>query len=532
MAYIKRIDSFLVKSFLPPFVLSFLIALFVLVMQTIFIYMDDLMGKGLGLFILVEMIFYLSVKLFPLALAIGVLLASVLVFGNMGEKYELSSLKSAGVSLIRTMQPLILLVTFISILSYLSNDYLSPIANLQFHSRMWDIRKQKPALAIEPGIFNEDFMNTAIWVQEKGVNQRDISNVYIYNQDRNEANIDMIHSRTGEMFITQDGRYFVMTLHDGHMYNEQNRRVNNNNTIAYPFVRVNFKNWHKSYDMSEFDLEMTDQDLFKSHQYMKTSRELILDIDTFNQELAQINPELLEKYPNFFLGADTTKNVNWKDSIVSELENGAAIPNGLPRNIIMDKVKKMASAKEKEGDDEYYIGRYAPPVELVKTKVEPGHLERHFASTEHSRLLYAAQSKTSRVTQEILSREAEQRNLQERKAKFLFELHSKFALAIACLIFLFIGAPMGAIVRKGGFGFPFLISIFFFALFIILSIMMRKMAETLALNAVVAAWLPVVIIFSIGFTLTIRAMRDSKMMNLDTYILAIQQFLGKVFRWG
>ena len=229
MFKLKRIDTLLVNSFLPPFALSFLIALFVLVMQTIFIYMDDLMGKGLGLFILVEMIFYLSVKLFPLALAIAVLLASVLVFGNMGEKYELSSLKSAGVSLLRTMQPLIYLVTFISVLSYLSNDYLSPIANLQFHSRMWDIRKQKPALAIEPGIFNEDFMNTAIWVQEKGVNQRDINNVYIYNQDRNEANIDMIHSKTGEMFITSDGRYFVMSLHDGDMYNEQSRRI-----IKYP----------------------------------------------------------------------------------------------------------------------------------------------------------------------------------------------------------------------------------------------------------------------------------------------------------
>ena len=531
MFKLKRIDTLLVNSFLPPFALSFLIALFVLVMQTIFIYMDDLMGKGLGLFIMVEMIFYLSVKLFPLALAIAVLLASVLVFGNMGEKYELSSLKSAGVSLLRTMQPLIYLVTFISVLSYLSNDYLSPIANLQFHSRMWDIRKQKPALAIEPGIFNEDFMNTAIWVQEKGVNQRDINNVYIYNQDRNEANIDMIHSKTGEMFITSDGRYFVMSLHDGHMYNEQSRRISNDNKISYPFVRVNFKNWHKANDMSEFDLDMTDQDLFKSHQYMKTSRELILDVDTFNQQLANVNPDLLEKYPNFLLGADSTKGENWKQGAMASLENGENIPNGLPRNIIMDRIKQKTGVPKDEAD-EYYIGRYAPPVELVAGSVGPGHLEKHFASAEYSRLFYAAQSKSSRIVQEILSREAEEQNLLERKAKFLFELHSKFALAIACLIFLFIGAPMGAIVRKGGFGFPFLIAIFFFALFIILSIMMRKMAESLAINPVLGAWLPVLIIFAMGFTLTLRAMRDSKLMNLDTYTMGIQKFFSKLFRWS
>ena len=257
--------------------------------------MDEFIGKNLGLFVVTELIFWLSISLFPMALAIGVLLASVLVFGNMGEKYELSSLKSAGISLFRIMGALIVMVTLISSFSYFCSDYLNPKAKLQFHSRMWDIRRQKPTLSIDERIFNNDFFGFSIWIDRKLANEKDIEGVLVYNQNENSSNIDVISAERGRMYTDDQGQYFLMNLNSGVKYTEEYKQ-SKSGKLTYPFVRTEFKSWKKAFDLNEFQLESTDQELFKTHQYMRTTRELFADIDSFQTAQAALGAPINDRF--------------------------------------------------------------------------------------------------------------------------------------------------------------------------------------------------------------------------------------------
>ena len=217
----KKIDRLLLTSFLPPFFASSMIAMFVLLMQTLWLYIDDIAGKGLGFFLVMELLAYKCVSLIPLALPIAVLISSVMVLGNLAEFYELSSFKSAGVSLLRVMRPIIFFGFFAALFSYYCSNYLMPVANLKFGSRMYDIQRQKPALRLDAGVFNYDFQGYAIHIGEKMGDGRHIREVLIYDHNENNSNaFSQIMAEEGEMYSAGDGKYFVMNLQNGHQYIE------------------------------------------------------------------------------------------------------------------------------------------------------------------------------------------------------------------------------------------------------------------------------------------------------------------------
>lgn len=534
----KRIDYFLVRSFIPPFFMAFMIALFVLIMQTFFIYLDEFVGKGLGLFVIVEMVGYLSIKLFPLALAIGVLLASVMVFGNMGEKYELSSLKSAGVSLFRIMASLIVLVTLISMFSYFCNDFLNPKANLQFHSRMWDIRRQKPSLSIEEKMFNNDFFGFSIWIDRKLANGRGIEGILVYNQMDNTNEIDVTTASDGEMFTDPEGNYFIMTLNDGVKYKEQYKQ-SRDGKLTYPFIRTEFKQFNKAFPLHEFELGSTDQDLFKSHHYMRTSRELIFDIDSFHYKLGNLEAPLDNRFQKL-MDIGEPDEEEYRDKVQIDDVDFRTIPDSvastpesaqLPKKIVSEnklegEIVPRAISFDQMGleETEERITPYTQP--NIITDIYD--FERQFSKGDQRAILSIAATSVRNLQYEISKSISEEKRLQINLSKFQFELHSKFSLAVACFIFLFIGAPMGAIIRKGGFGYPLLVSIIFFALYIVLTIAMKKMSEAQKLDPVMAAWIPTVFIFAIGLFLTIKARNDSKMMDLDILKNRMVNFVKKI----
>ncbi|MEM1358480.1 MAG: LptF/LptG family permease, partial [Bacteroidota bacterium] len=199
------------KSFVGPFVVTFAIAIFVLMMQVLWLYLDDIAGKGLGFFIVMELMAYKCVGLVPLALPLALLISSVMVLGSMAEHYELSSFKSAGTSLLRVMRPLIFFGAISSVVSFACADYVIPAANLQFGSRMYDIQQKKPTLSMEPGVFNEDFSQYAIRLGERDANGRDIKEVLIYDHTRaSTGDLGQIAAKEGEMYSTEDGKAFVM----------------------------------------------------------------------------------------------------------------------------------------------------------------------------------------------------------------------------------------------------------------------------------------------------------------------------------
>ncbi len=522
-------------------------------MQFLWVYIDDIIGKGAGFWMILELLSYLSMSLIPTALPIAVLISSVMVMGNLAEYYELASIKSAGVSLLRVMQPLMFVVAGISILSYFCSNNVIPIANLQFKSRLYDIRKQKPTMSLEAGVFNEDFQNFVIHIGKKGSNNRDIEDVMIYDHQGNNRRPMQILAKRGEMYTTKDQHYFIMNLYDGNQYQET-EKFSKNRSQNYPFIRTSFKEWTKVFDLSEFEISRTDADLFGSHHTMLATSQLLTAVDSLDLKIEKAQQKLsngANRYfwifkndsPIIYSENDTTAIEYSRDSSLTQPINIEDDTSQLAENneqdslsnvilkedtnstaIALDTTIKLNSLKNRPSGYKQHLKAKTtqykrPPVQkITKPLAEYNSIAELFPNWKIKRNLYTKSQSYARNMQGLaLSANRNLLKFKESKVKHIYELHIKFSMAVVCFIFLFIGAPMGAIVRKGGFGYPILISIVFFMIFIILNIFCKKLAETYVLSAHFAPWVPCAILFPIGLILTYRAMNDSKMVNTEQY---------------
>lgn len=542
----KIVDRLLIKSFIPPFIVTFMIAMFVLVMQVLWLYIDDIAGKGLGLFLILELMGYKSLSLVPMALPLAVLISSVMVMGNMAERYELSSFKSAGVSLARIMRPMIGFGFFAVLASFFCSNNLIPVANLKFGSRMYDIQKQKPALRLETGIFNDDFDGYAIHIGNKPGDGKRIEDVLIYDHtDANKGKLSQIIASEGEMYATEDGSYFMMNLHNGHQYMEGDPS-GSANSRSYPFVRTNFKSWYKVFDLSEFNLNRTNEDLFKSNRSMLTSGQLADAVDSLEQKIRRREVGISNQFSSYFdvLELDSTflDNPDEEDKLASaeakriraeeEKLEAKASEAAEEQTEAVDSIKAEAPAENPEADSKQpafkpdekinrkpiksFEGR--PIKQVIEKPVEEYEsILMLFTEAERLRLVNKSKSFIRSIQAHAESATRSIDRLQESRVKHIYELHTKYSMALVCFIFVFIGAPMGAIVRKGGFGYPILISIIFFMIFIVLTIFCRKIAESFVLPAAIAAWVPCTVLFPIGVLLTRKAMNDSKLVSIDQY---------------
>jgi lipopolysaccharide export system permease protein len=471
---IKKIDRILVLGFIPPFVVAFFIALFVLVMQTLWLYIDEIAGKGVGIFLMMELLGYLSVSMIPLALPIAILISSVMVLGNLAERYELSSMKSAGVPLWRIMAPLMVVNFFIAIGSFYCSNNLIPVSNLKFRSRLYDIRKQKPTLNIVEGIFNDDFEGYAIRVGNKDKDQRSIEDVLIIDHSDEQSGLMLeIAAKRGEMYVTPDERYFVMQLYEGWQYQELRSEGGN-----APFLRTYFKEWRKIFDLSEFQISRTDERLFKSHQSMLTVGQLQAAIDSIDRDIDDRIASVRIHNSRYYHLLRTVE----PDSagIAAAQARGQFRPGGiepLPQ-VDLDCLDSMSA--------------------WIET-IPPDRWQDLFPKAET--FTRSVQSQANSVAKTIQRK-------RESRVKHYFEMHSKYSFAVACVVFLFIGAPMGAIVRKGGFGYPMIISILFFMGFIVLKIFSKNIADRFVIPPIEAAWLPTAVFFPLGLLLTYLAMND------------------------
>lgn len=533
----KIVDRLLVKSFIPPFIVTFMIAMFVLVMQVLWLYIDDIAGKGLGLFLILELMGYKSLSLVPMALPLAVLISSVMVMGNMAERYELSSFKSAGVSLARIMRPLIGFGFFAVLLSFFCSNNLIPVANLKFGSRMYDIQKAKPALRLEAGIFNDDFDGYAIHIGNKPGDGTRIEDVLIYDHtDANKGKLSQIIASDGEMYATADGNYFMMNLHNGHQYMEGD--PSGGSSRSYPFVRTNFKSWYKVFDLSEFNLNRTNEDLFKSNRSMLTSGQLAKAVDSLELKIKRREVGISNQFSSYFdlLEIDSTflNNPDEEDKLAAAEEERlraeekkleAKANEAAEEQEATPEEKPEEKAPESQPEEEKKVNRKPvksfegrPIKQVIEKPVEEYEsILLLFSEAERLRLVNKSKSFIRSIQAHAESATRSIGRLRESRVKHIYELHTKYSMALVCFIFVFIGAPMGAIVRKGGFGYPILISIIFFMVFIVLTIFCRKIAESFVLPAAVAAWVPCAVLFPLGVLLTRKAMNDSKLVNIDQY---------------
>lgn len=572
---LKIIDRLLLKSFVGPFVVTFSIAIFFFLMQTLWFYIDDIVGKGLGFFFIIELLAYKCVSLIPMALPLAILISSVMVMGSLAEHYELSTMKSAGTRLLRIMRPLIFVGFASALLSYYCSATLIPLANLKFGSRMYDVQQQKPALRLDEGIFNDDFQGFSIHIGKKGTDGKTIKDVLIYDQSESaKGGYSQITAKEGQMFMAEEGRYFIMNLKDGNQYIEVTPGGVTNNNGKYPFVRTSFKQWTKVFDMNEFSLNRTNEELFTNNKSMMSIPQLAKAVDSMDLRLEDRRKSLSDQVRGYFTflpedslvlqyeatdvktNADTAQKALWlhvndstqnnnvaKDTSTSAPNTPAAVP--VPKTIyrrlklnvdpqtgqpLNDKqlaeVHKELDRREAEDSSNQSIATTASTFEgplapdTIQNFIEIFPAEKRLGYYDRAKTF--ALSMQNQAESTVRSLDA----MKETQVKYAYEMWTKYSIAVVCIIFVFIGAPMGAIVRKGGFGYPILISIIFFMLFVILTIFCRKIAEAFVLPPAGAAWLPAIVLFPIGLILTLKAMNDSS-LNLVEGITFIRERFKK-----
>lgn len=497
-----QVDRMLISSFVPPFFMAFFIAVFVLLMQFLWKFIEEIIGKGVEPLVVLEMVFYKSVSLFPLALPIAVLLAGVMVMGNMAEKYELSSLKSAGVSLLRILLPLFSVSFLICLFSFYCSNTIIPLANLKYQSRLYDIRNQKPTLSIEPGVFNEDFRGYAIRVGKKHRDKETIEDIMVYDDtQRNRGQMNVVTAQKGKMYVSEEDGAFVMTLYDGYQYAES---VAEGKPNSLPFTVSHFKEWTKRFDLGEFQLDRTEEEQFKSHHMMKSARQIAMELDTLDEQIALTRKE---NKTNYLLFGDSLSIRG--ERIISLIDSSASIEslmNSSQKNLV------FALGDSARINVMYRSMRNA----LEGVKPDPN---KSLAEALGPRYLRERKSEIiSNVTIQQSTVDRTERGLDRleiTRRKHLYQLHWKFSLAVACIVMMMIGGPMGTIVRKGGFGYPLLVSIIFFTFFIMSNISCQKLNETKALPPVLAAWLPVLMLGVVSIFLTYKALNDAKVMDVD-----------------
>ena len=526
----KQLDKLLLRSFVGPFIVTFGIALFVLLMQVLWLYLDDIAGKGLSFFLVMELLAYKCVGLVPLALPLAMLISSVMVLGNLAEHYELSSFKSAGVSLLRVMRPLIIIGILGAAVSYACADYVIPAANLQFGSRMYDIQQKKPTLNMEPGVFNEDFSQFTIRLGGRGDDGRYIDDVLIYDQTKaNLGELSEIMADNGEMFAASDGKFFVMRLYDGHQYVEQ--RPGGASGSSTPFMRTNFASYTKIFDLSEFELERHASSLFSTNRSMLSTWQLQQGVDSIGDDIA-IRKQGLSNHLVSYLPELPRDTVVIRAPVPVD-PGKMAQPRYLEQegdstatmDVLTETLDSMATdtliipvdqtTKRRINETVVAKAMAHPLVEQTNEWSGLRGIVDSLPEEERNRVYNRARSSLRSVAGQAESAIRLLPGIEESRVKHVYDMHMKYSMAVVCIIFVFIGAPMGAIVRKGGFGYPILVSIIFFVIFIILTIFCRKLAESFVVNGEFAGWLPCIILFPVSLWITLSAMNDTKLVSTE-----------------
>ncbi len=466
---IKKLDKLIIKSFLGPFIATFFIALFILLMQTVWKYIDDLVGKGLDFWTIGKFIWYMSATLFTLAMPIAILLSSIMTFGNLGESFELVAIKSSGISLLRFMRPLLFIAVLLCGITFVFANYLIPVAFLKSSTLYNDILYKKPAFDLQEGVFFTHIPSYAIKVGKKEADGKTIRNVLIYDQS-NGVQDNCIVAESGVMQISADKQFLEFNLKNGFRYQERGQSLDTN----AEFTRLGFKTFKKLFDLKALQKANTSEEGYKNNFKMKSINLLNMSIDSLNKLRDSLGKKMR-----------------------TELTGYIHYPN------IADSFRKKAALVKITKDS---LGKLLPDSARMSVY--------ETALTTVSYLRSGIQNNTSEI------------NAKKGEIKFhKLEWHRKFSLSMACLILFFIGAPLGSIIRKGGLGMPLVVAIVFFLIFHLLNMFGEKFVKEEIATPFTGMWLSVLVLIPIGFFLTYKAMHDSQLFNKELYSRALKNML-------
>ena len=474
----KKLYQYITKSFLGTFFLTFFIVVFVWVMQFVWLYVDDLVGKGLEFKIIAELLFYTSITAIPMSLPLALLLALLMCFGNLGEHYELVAMKASGVSMWRSMRPLLYFSLMLSVMAFFISNSLIPIATLKWRTLLTDVQRQKLAFNIKEGVFYKDIENYVIYVEKKGKDGSSIYGVKIYDHTDHTGNTKIISADSGYMAMSPNQRNILFTLYNGYNYTDVVSIDNYKETR--PFERMSFKQEQIKFSLASFDMTRSSEDMYKSYQQMMNIRQLSTSLDSLERRFDN-------KQDAFTTGFER----RWGNY------NSLSLPEPRPDTTMVA----------------------VPTRELQWPLLENYDGETRAALVNMA--LGSAQNAKDNVTFNKLDLTSQTENINKHKK----EWHKKFTLSIACIIFFFIGAPLGSIIRKGGLGLPVVISVAFFIIYHLISTIAERMAVFGDLNMFLGVWLSSLVLLPVGLFFTFKATTDAALFDGDSW----KKFFKRLF---
>ena len=561
----KRIDKLIFGSFIGPFLLTLVVVDFILLLVTLLKYFDEIMGKGLGFEVFAELIFYFSVTSSPDAFPLAVLLSSIMTFGNLGEHSELVAVKSSGISLLRALVPIFIFVLFLTGFTYYSNTQLVPKTNLKTYSLLWDIRTKKPALDIKEGVFYKGIPNYTIKVNEK-VGDEKLKDVIIYDHTEAKAagNKIVIVADSGRMYSFMNQRYLALELFSGTTYREQMEETYRSKAKGGQFTRDSFSRSKIVFDLSSFDLNKTDERLFRRSRLVQTRQSLIYGVDSmWRDELIQ-KERLFRELGNTFeyhfvrsfnmIPEELTEERVFYDSLRSSRKKLQAARNNLDMpdsledkpameiaknegnalksvtSVIPDPVQNPYDNNDSSGNQvtkalSKFSGKGFGEVRVKEVNSKDSErswkkFDSHFKRNRNlTNALIYAQNKTRSARNLINTRSDNLRSVKRERDKYLVTKNQQMARSLSCLIMFLIGAPIGAIIKKGGIGLPVVVSILFFLIFYILNTAGGKWGSAGVMHPAIAVWISNAALLPIGLFFLSKARKDARLFETDAYIM-------------
>lgn len=474
---IKKLDIFILKSFLMLFAGTFFICLFIFMMQFLWRYVDELVGKGLEVGILAQFFFYSALTLIPLSLPLAILLAALMTFGNFGERYELLSMKAAGIPLLRIMRPLIILCVFISGMSFYFQNVVAPKAQMKLWTLLVSMKQTSPELDIPEGVFYSEISGYNIYVKKKDRDTGVMQDLLIYNFSDGFENARVIWASEGKMEMTSDKKHLYLHLYNGEQFeNLKSQTISSKNV---PYRRETFREKHI---IIEFDggFSMVDGGFLSERSDSKNMAEISHSIDSLSFRADSIGRSMFNEIK---LSIYSPQSLSKTDSI-------KVVKKELPSIINGDSVFNTYTLAEKE------------------------------------EALANAYNQTNKLASDWGVKSIQVTDTDKNILRHKTDWHKKITLSLSCLMFFFIGAPLGAIIRKGGIGLPVVISVVIFVLYYIIDSGSTRVARSGEMNIVLGVWMSTLVLMPIGIFFTYKSNKDSVVFNAELYLGVFKWLLG------
>lgn len=570
----KKLDKLILEAYIGPFIITFLVVVFILLNIQMLKYFDDIFGKGLDWITVGQLFFYFAVYTTPSALPLAVLLSSLITYGNLGEHFELTAIKSAGISLLRTLRPIFIFILVLTVFAFYFNNNFQPKAALEAYSLLYDIKQKKPAMDLREGVFYNGIPDMSIKVNQKFPDGETLKDIILYDHRKHNGNKEVTVADSGKMYTILNERYLKFELYNGVNYQEGmsgesemvgQKRNQQNETLS----RGKFEKSQVVYDLASFNtLERTDKKWFQGNRIMRNLSELEKDLDSIRNDVIRQRLEMYQSkvsYFNYYSKKDSLvmppevykyklrrdslaqlkylseqeklrreaelkesgKNIEKPVDVTTQVITGekkfekrdarlkAGSFRGIQKSIPDREIEPVSEKTEADKDTLDAVARQL----LVDKKIDS--LAESALRTDY---VQNAANQVRQVRNQITNNNLGFEGYKSDYRIFLIQWHKIIASSLMCIVMFLIGAPLGAIIKRGGLGVPFLVSILFFIVYYVLTIQGEKFAKQGTIGVITGVWMPDVVLFIVGIIFLRQARVDARLFDADSYLVAFDRF--------